>query len=243
MQTIEEALSFVVGELSDKNYALSLNFYRFWFETGGTHLEIPSDQILNAIWNYRGAASSINTTDGRIFHASAHRILRFASDAESDRILAPYCSGLQSRLCAKALREFSSNNLIIARYGGNTEDIFYADVNLIAHWANLGFVEEAVIRDYILQSLVSHPKLYSHQAYALIILFKLAGATFEAYVDPSVVDLCFEYLKIHSAVYTPEYGNRSKAHAERKKNIQVRMTCASKGGHQTKMNSREPFKR
>ena len=73
---------------------------------------------------------------------------------------------------------------------------FLTDVNLIAHWANLGYdVEEEVIRDQILQSLVSRPILHDHQVDALIILFKLAGATFGAYTDPSVVGCCFELLK------------------------------------------------
>ena len=74
---------------------------------------------------------------------------------------------------------------------------FYADANLIAHWTNLGYVNEAAIRNHILQSLISHSKLYDHQANALIILFKLAGATFGAYVDPSVVDRCFKLLQDH----------------------------------------------
>ena len=71
------------------------------------------------------------------------------------------------------------------------------EANLIAHWANLGYVEEAAIHNLILQSLISHPKLYDHQADVLIILFKLAGTTFEAYADPSVVNRCFELLKDH----------------------------------------------
>jgi hypothetical protein len=79
----------------------------------------------------------------------------------------------------------------------NASRNFYADANLIAHWANLGLVEENAIRNHILQSLISHPKLYIHQANALVILFKVAGATFEAYADPSVVDRCFELLKDH----------------------------------------------
>jgi len=179
MWTIEEALGFVVGELSDKNYARSLAFYRFWFETGGDYLEIPPDPIFNAIWNHRGEGSSIYHDYGQIFHASAHLILRFASDAESDHVLAPHSSDLQSRLCARSLREFTSNNLMVARYGNDTVASFYADVNFVAHWANLGYVEESAIRNHILQSLISHPILYRHQAFALIILFKLAGATFE----------------------------------------------------------------
>ena len=204
MQTIGEALGLVVGGLSDQNYSQSLDFYRFWLGTGQGYVQVPSDQIFDAIWNNR-VASSIQPNGG-IFHSSAHLIPRFASDAVSDRILGPYSSELQSRLCARSLREFSSNNLMVARYGRDTMAEFYADANLIAHWANLGFVEEAAIRNHILQSLISHPRLYDHQADALIILFKIAGATFEAYADPSVVDRCFELLKGHS--YNAPYFNQ-----------------------------------
>ena len=62
-------------------------------------------------------------------------------------------------------------------------------------------MEEITIRSRILQSLISHPELYYHQADALLILFKLAGATFEAYADVSVVDRCFELLKDHCDMY------------------------------------------
>ena len=71
----------------------------------------------------------------------------------------------------------------------------YFCVNFIAHLANLERVDESVICDDILQSLTSHPKLYNHQADGLIILFKLAGAAFEKYEDPLVVDRCFELLE------------------------------------------------
>jgi len=215
METIGEALGFVVGELSDENYERSLTFYRYWFETGGNYLQIPSDQVFDAIWDNRGAQSSINRDRGKIFHTSAHLILRFASDAESDHILAPHSSGLQNHLCASLLREFTHNNLIIARYSRDRDpNSFYADVNLIAHWANLGFVEEAAIRNHILQSLISHPQLYIHQVFALIILFKLAGATFEAYVDPSVVDRCFEILKVRLRFPYPLGWNRPPSQSQ-----------------------------
>ena len=203
MQTIGEALGFVAGGLSDKNYAQSLDFYRFWLGTGRTHIQVPSNQIFDAIWNNRAAGSSIDSNSCQLIHSTAHLILRFASDAQSDPILSPYSARLESRLCAGSLREFSNNNLMIARYGRDAVGGFYADVNLLAHWTNLGYVEEATIRGHILQSLISHPKLYDHQADALIILFKQAGATFEAYADPSVVDRCFELLGGHS--YTPPY--------------------------------------
>jgi len=71
------------------------------------------------------------------------------------------------------------------------------DVNLIAHCANLGYIEENTIRSHILQSLISHHKLHDHQANALAALFKIAGATFGAYADPAVIDRCFELLKKH----------------------------------------------
>ena len=208
MQTIGDALGFVVGELSDQNYAQSLDFYRFWCSTGQTHVQIPSDPIFDAIWNNRAAGSSIDPRTAQLIHPTAQLILRFASDAESDCVLAPYSSGLQSRLQTESFQEFSSKNLIAARYGRDAVGGFYADTNLIAHWTNLGYVDEATIRDHILQSLISHPKLYDHQADALIILFKLAGPTFEAYAHPSVVDRCFELLKGHN--YTlpyPDWGS------------------------------------
>jgi len=197
MRTIADALGFVVGELSDKNYSQSLDFYRFWLGSGQTHTEVPSDQIFDAIWRNRATGNSIDSNSGKLIHSAAPLILRFASDVESDRILSPYNAGLQSRLSAGSLREFSDNNLMIARYGRDTVDAFYADANIVAHWANLGYVEENSIRHHILQSLISHTQLYDHQADALVILFKLAGATFEAYADPSVVGRCFELLTGH----------------------------------------------
>lgn len=224
MGTIREALGSAVGELSDENYARFLPFYRFWLDAGQHYVQIPPDAIFGAIWDGR-VVSSIVPERGQIFHSSAHLLLHFAEDAESDSILAPYSSKLQSRLCARSLREFSTNNLIAAhRYDRNTSAAFYADANLIAHWTNLGYVEEATIRNYILQSLISHPTLHPHQAHALIILFKLAGPTFEAYVDPLLVDRCFELLQIHSRSYRPDFGRYCGKEATLKCNIQVRVS-------------------
>ena len=243
MQTIGGALDLVVGELSDENYAQSLDFYRFWLGTGQADIQIPPDQIFDAIWNNR-VASSIQP-NGVTFHSAAHLITRFASDAESDHILAPYNSELQNRLCRRSLREFSSNNLMIARYGRAAMREFYADANLVAHWANLGYVEEAAIRHRVLQSLISHPKLYDHQADAVIILFKLAGATFAAYADPSVVDRCFKLLTGHS--YTPPYREGWKSDHDKNRDyfrvkrelVQVSVPRAGKYGYGTK----ESFRR
>ena len=81
------------------------------------------------------------------------------------------------------------------------------------------------------QSLISQPALWDHQADALIILFKLAGATFEAYADPSVVDRCFELLK-------GKYQSGDGYHGPRVKRglIQVRTPCEEKGDNRTKVN-------
>ena len=189
MREINNALGSVFGGLSEQNYVQSFDFYRFWFDIGQTYHQIPSDQIFDNIWRNRSMMSHVR---GEPVHSTAHLILRFAGDAESDPILAPHSSGLRSRLCTRTLQHFFSDNLEAVNCGAEPD---YVVVNLVAHWVNLGYVEEASIRNHILQSLISHPTLHDHQAYTLIILFKLAGATFEAYADPSVIDRCFELLK------------------------------------------------
>ena len=198
-EIVEQTLSSV--PLSNESYAESFAFFRFWFDIGHAYHEIPSEKIFNAIWNSR-RANSISPGSGKLIHPTAHLVLRFASDAESDHILAPHSSGLQSRLSTRSLRELFTNNLMFVASRGDVTADFYSDANLVAHWANLGYVEETAIRNRVLQSFISHKKLYDHQADALIILFKLAGATFEAYADPSVVDRCFELLRGHK-YYNP----------------------------------------
>ena len=223
----EQNLSSVA--LSDENYAESLAFFRFWFVVGHTYHGIPSEKIFDAIWNIR-RANSINPGGGKLIHPTAHLVLRFASDVESDHILAPHSSGLQSHFSTRSLQELFTNNLMFVANRVDVMADFYSDANLVAHWANLGYVEEAAIRNHILQSLISHPKLYDHQADALIILFKLAGATFEAYADPSVVDRCFKLLQGHKYHNPYEgrdwYGNKQlnidNHNLIKKKPVQVR---------------------
>ena len=227
MEEIDKALGLVVEKLSDENYAQSIDFYRFWFGIGQTYHQIPSDQIFGVIWNNRRKGSEGNPSCCGLIYSKTHLILRFASDAESDHLLAPYSSGLQSRICARSLQEFFSLNLREARGGGLCQE-FYADLNLIAHWANLGYVEETAIRNHILQSLVSHPTLHDHQVWALFILFKLAGATFEAYADPSVVDRCFDLLKSH-VILDPGRGRSGPGYEELERTRQVRAPRVVKG--------------
>ena len=55
-----------------------------------------------------------------------------------------------------------------------------------------------MIREHILQFLTGSPsKQHPYREIALFVLFKIAGATFGACADPSVVDRCFELLKDH----------------------------------------------
>ena len=238
MANIGRGLDSVVARLSDQNYAQSLAFYHLWFDIGQTYHQIPSDRIFDTIWSNRGSSSAINPSDGKLIHSGAHLILRFASDVESDHILAPHAIGLQSRLCARSLQEFFNTNMGAAEsyLNSSMNNNFFAEANLIAHWTNLGYVEEAAIRNHILQSLASHQKLYDHQADALVILFKIAGATFEAYVDPSVVDRCFDLLKHHKYFNPNEgdwrYASQAESYAKtRRGQLEVRAGHVVKGGH------------
>ena len=217
MEDILAGLGSAVSNLSDLNYAQSFAFYRLWFGIGRTYHQISSDQIFDTIWDNR-PANLLDPSRNGFVHRNTPLFLRFVSDVESDQLLAPHNSGLQRRLCARTLREFYDSNLRAANDGnmGN----FYADVNLIAHWASLGYVEEAVIRDRILQSLISHPRPYNHQIHALVILFDLAGATFKKYADPSVVDRCLKLLDGHGHCTSIEWGL-----------IQVRASCPASRGH------------
>jgi len=231
MEEINIVLDSVVSQLSDENYTQSFDLYRFWFDIGQTYYQISPDKIFDDIWNNRTKGSAMDFSTGNLIHLTAHLILRFARDAESDHILAPYSSQLQSRLCAASLREFFSCNLKDARGAGWSYDQ-YADVNFVAHWANLGYVEEFAIRNHILQSLISHPKLRDHEAFTLIIIFKVAGATFEAYADPSALNRCFELLKNHQ-LYGSEPHRCTPAWAELERAKQVCAPRMAKGGHRT----------
>ena len=214
MGDVEKALGFVVRDLSDQNYAQSFAFCRFWLDIGQTYHQTPPDQIFDAIWKNRvGGSFRPSGGGGELIHPAARLILRLASDIDSDHTIVPQTPGLQGRLCTRSLGEFFTHNLgtvwyKMNRYGNEAPDEFFADVNLIAHWVNLGYVEEAAIRNHILQSLVSHPTLYNHQAQALIILFKLAGPTFETYAGSSVVDHCFELLKNQYIGYSSARRNQ-----------------------------------
>jgi hypothetical protein len=227
MDSIQKVMSSALGKISDENYEQTLAFYRFWFEIGQIHHQIPSDLVFNTVLDSRAEISTA-PSDDRLTHPDARLILRFASNAESDRTLAPHSVGLQSRLHTRILKEFFGGNMELVRTTETASlegpaEYFHANTNLIAHLINFGYVEEETIRNRILQSLIDHPlKLRDHQADALITLFKLAGPTFEAYVDPSVIDRCFKFLNAHRHPFW------------KWQLLHVRALRMAKGGHQAK---------
>lgn len=191
----DNTLSNLIQALSEENYDETIAQYRSWFNIGSDHTHITVQiQVDHAIerlaWHH---------SLGGLIYPTAHLLIRFIGDIEADQKVSTYTPGLHMQFCTSALRRFFSNNLYLIMSWKMRGDLtsFLIDVNLIARWANLGYVEEEFIRYHILQSLTSQPIPYDHQADALIILFKLAGATFGAYTEPSVIDRCFELLKRH----------------------------------------------
>ena len=207
MTNIRKALDSAVKKISDQHYEQSFAYFRHWFRIGQTHLQISSDLALDSIYENRASVPWDPHYD--FIYPTAHLILRFVNDVESDSTLAPHSAGLRNRFCARILQKFFDDDLYTIHVNSSW-GFSYLDINLIAHCANLGYLEEETIRDHILQSLISHDKLYDHQAIALVILFKIAGATFAAYADPVVVDRCFELLKNHGHISRKGWSEQLK---------------------------------
>ena len=203
MLDLEPVLGSVVCGLSDENYEQSLARYHLWFELGQAYSQIPPDLVFDTIWNYK---NKLPSSVSCFIYQTCPSILRFANDAESNNILAPHSSGLRDRLCTSLLQEFFDTDVKVTYTSYSITRAYYVDLNLIAHCANLGYIEESAIRYHILQSLISHPNLSDHQANALIILFKIAGATFAECVDPLVIDRCFDRLKGYSCYSSVQRG-------------------------------------
>ena len=191
---IGPVLSRLVSSLSNENYEASLAHCEFWVELGQTYSQIPSYLVFDTVWKHK---TTLRPPGGLIF-PTPPLILRFARDAESSHILASHSAGLLSRLYTSILQKFFDTGILATYSSASYTTAHIVDANLIAHCANLGYIEEAAIRHHIFQSIISYPSLHNHQADALIVLFKLAGATFAAYTDPSVIDRCFDLLRGHT---------------------------------------------
>jgi len=204
--------------LTENNYDSTFSAYRFWIELGAAHGGVSNHQLYNDIssgastksgfitipaWEYttiRYNNANQYTPYGQLIHSNVHLLLRFITDAELDPVLSTYAIGLHDRFCRESLEQFFRQGLdyLPGRWEGPTSEKlreFYTQVNLIAHWVNLGYVPLEDVRDHILQSLALQPIVYPHQLNSLMILLKISGATFEAHVDPSVMDRCCDLLE------------------------------------------------
>jgi len=206
-------------EISEENYDRTISAYHFWMDLGAAHGGISNHQLYNDIlgsastrhnsitalrWEMHSITQYNNATQnvitGQLIHKNAHLLLRFITDAELDPALSAQAVGLHDRLCRESLEQFFRQSLDYIP-GGPEEPTseqlcdFYSRVNLIAHWVNLGYVKLENVRDHILQSLALQPTVYPHQLNSLMILLTISGATFAAYVDPSVMDRCCDLLK------------------------------------------------
>ena len=201
-------------DISEGNYDRTFSAYRFWIKLGIARGSVSNDQLYNDIlgnasmrpdliaipeWGFgtiRYNNASQYGISGKLIHSNVHLLLRFITDAERDPALSTYAIGLHDRLCHESLEQFFRQSLGYVP-GPTPEQLreFYTRTNLIAHWVNLGRVKLEDVRDHILQSLTLQPAVYNHQLDALMILLKISGATFAAYVDPSVMDRCCDLLE------------------------------------------------
>ena len=193
MSILEDTLRGLIKGLSEENYDKTFAQYSFWLNIGSEHIDIDVQQQVDNAIVHLVRPDSLKS----LIHPTAHLLIRFIGDIEADQKFSRHVPGLHMQHCTSTLRNFFLNNLYLVESANRLSPSFLTNVNLIARWTNLGYVEEETIRDHILQSLISHPTLYDHQADALFIFFRLAGATFGAYTDPSVVDRCFDLLKGH----------------------------------------------
>ena len=197
MSNIGGALGSVIRNLSEENYEQSLVQYRLLFNIAQTCSQIPSDLIFDTIWKQISDRLLPLQDNQYAFYPASRLVLRFASDAESDSVLAPHSAGLRSRLCTGILRQFFDHGMGVLYRGHSRDSNYLLDANLIAHAANLGYIEETVIREHILQFLIDSPstQITNYKALVLFVLFRIAGATFDKYTDHPVADRCFELLK------------------------------------------------
>ena len=192
---ISNLLGNLVSHLSEKNYEQTLSDYRLWTKIGVTHGWISEKQLENDIkGNMQPHLVYQAKSYDQLVHPTSHLLLQFITDVELNPV-----SSTHARLCHSSLHDFFADNSYLdfcpSAWGGDKMREFYTNVNLLAHFVNLGHVGVEDVQDHILQSLTFRPIPQNHQLCSLLILLKIAGATFAAYVDPSFMDRCLNVLK------------------------------------------------
>ena len=198
--------------LSEETYDSTFSAYRRWFELEATRVGVTNRKLYNDVLGntkpdlvslpYLKGGTWSEGVGGNLIHDKAQLLLRFVTDVEQDPTLSTHAVGLHEQLCRSSLDEFFGQTL--AYISGSSEAQlreFYTRTNLIAHWVNLGYVKLKDVRDRILQSLAMNPTAFPHQLNALLILLKISGATFAAYVDPSVMDRCCDLVRPDNVEY------------------------------------------
>ena len=194
--------------LSKKNYDSVFDSYRHQIELEAARVGVLNFKLYDDVLDstrldlillpyFTGAidASWNRVVGGKLIHENAQLLLRFVTDAEQDPTLSTYAVGLHEQLCRSSLDQF---------FGQTSDDMsgspdqlreFYTQVNLIAHWVNLGYVKPEDVQDRIFQSLTMYSTVHPHQLNALMIFLKISGATFAAYVDPPMMNCCCDLLE------------------------------------------------
>lgn len=163
MSNLHATLCDLAKGLSEDNYDRSLAQYRFWLDIGVAYGHINRGQVNNdARQMIMSEPDYSRNDDVRLIHPTAHLFFRFTRDME-DHLISWSASEFHRGNCAGSVAScFEENLALMKRVEGRQLRSFLTQMNFIASWANLGFVEEAVIRNHILQSLISQPKLYDH---------------------------------------------------------------------------------
>jgi len=156
MSNLRATLQDLLDKLSEKNYDESLARYRFWLNIGSAHGHITSMvQVSDNLWRIAPPNALMHP---ELIHPTAQLLIHFIGDIERDQKFSMYTLGLHKRYCTSRLHSFFEENLSLVRSEdshGNRTSSFLTKVNLIAHWTNLGYMEEDIIRDQILQSFIS----------------------------------------------------------------------------------------
>ena len=189
---ISKFLSNLVSCLSEENYEKKVSNYQLWMKIGLTHGWVPDNQLHNDIWeNMR--PDLVYPSSSQLIHPTTHLLVKFITDVEPNP-----GSPTLAQLCRSSLKGFFDDNSDFdprTKFQNDDWVRFNTNANLLAHLVNGGYLNLEDVRDHILQSLIYRPIPWLYQLRSLVILLKIAGAAFAAYVDPSVMDRCLHVLK------------------------------------------------
>ena len=194
---ISSVLNALALGLSEDNYEQLLSEYRLWMKIGAAHGWINDDQLRSDIRAIM-KPNLVYPSSNQFIHPTSHLLFRFITDIGLDPVLSTYASNVHDPLCSESLERFFDRNLVLisdTRWDSSYFSEFYTSVNFLAHWVNLGYLCVEDVQDHILQSLTFQPTVCPHQLISLAIFLKISGATFAAYVDPSVMDHCCDLLE------------------------------------------------